>query len=308
MLKDLFRGKPRYATVRPPSREGPAGPPAEAPPARREAPDGLWTKCSGCRAILYSKELARSLRVCPRCGYHFRIGAWQRLAQVLDDVESFELFDVELASANPLGFPGYEEKVARSRQATGLDEAAITGRGSIGEHPVVVGVIDFAFMGGSMGSVVGERITRAFERASELGLPVVLFSAGGGGARMHEGILSLMQMVKTSQAVARHSRRGLLYISVLTDPTMGGIYASFASLADIIIAEPGALIGFAGPRVVEETIRQKLPPGFQSAEFALEHGMIDLIVDRRQLRSTLVRLLSLHGPGRNGKHARARTL
>ena len=304
MLKDLFRGKPRYATVKPPAGPSPISPAAP----RREAPDGLWTKCGGCGAILYTKELAKQCRVCPRCGYHFRIGALERLAQVLDDPAAFEAFDTDLISLNPLGFPSYEEKVARSRQATGLDEAAITGRGSIGEHPVVVGAIDFGFMGGSMGSVVGERITRAFERAAELGLPVIIFSAGGGGARMHEGIFSLMQMAKTAQAVSRHSRRGLLYISVLTDPTMGGIYASFASLADIILAEPGALIGFAGPRVVEETIRQKLPPGFQSAEFALQHGMVDMIVDRRQLRPTLIRLLGLHAPGRNGHHARARTV
>ena len=304
MLKDLFRGKPRYVTVKPP----PGSAPAAGAAARREPPDGLWTKCGGCGSILYTKELVRCCRVCPRCGYHFRIGALERLSQVLDDPAALEPFDTDLVSLNPLDFPSYEEKVARSRQATGLDEAIITGRAAIGEHPVVVGAIDFGFMGGSMGSVVGERITRAFERASELGLPVIIFSAGGGGARMQEGIFSLMQMAKTAQAVARHSRRGLLYISVLTDPTMGGIYASFASLADIILAEPGALIGFAGPRVVEETIRQKLPPGFQTAEFALQHGMVDMVVDRRQLRPTLVRLLGLHTPGRNGQHARARPL
>lgn len=295
MLKDLFRGKPRYVTVKAP---------ASTPVPRREAPDGLWTKCTGCGAILYTKELQRNDRVCPRCGYHFRIGAWERLALVLDSLDRFQPFDRDLRSVNPLGFPGYEEKVARSQQSTGLDEAAITGSATIGEWPVVVGAIDFGFMGGSMGSVVGERIARAFERATELGLPVVLFSAGGGGARMHEGILSLMQMAKTSQAVARHSQAGLLYVSVLTDPTMGGIYASFASLADVIMAEPGALIGFAGPRVVEETIRQKLPPGFQSAEFALRHGMIDMVVDRRQIRPTLIQLLALHAPREGRRHGR----
>ncbi|WP_324715578.1 acetyl-CoA carboxylase, carboxyltransferase subunit beta [Carboxydochorda subterranea] len=293
MLKDLFRGKPRYVTVKPPA----------TMPVKREAPDGLWTKCSGCGAILYSKELVKHFRVCPRCGYHFRIGAWERLRQVLDAPEQFVPFDRDIRSVNPLGFPGYEEKLTRSRQATGLDEAAVLGQGTIGEWPAVVGAIDFGFMGGSMGSVVGERIARGFERAVQLGLPVVLFSAGGGGARMHEGILSLMQMVKTSQAVAQHSEAGLLYISVLTDPTMGGIYASFASLADIIVAEPGALIGFAGPRVVEETIRQKLPPGFQSSEFALRNGMIDMIVDRRQMKPTLARLLALHAPRKERRHA-----
>ncbi|MEW6046967.1 MAG: acetyl-CoA carboxylase, carboxyltransferase subunit beta [Bacillota bacterium] len=299
MLKDLFRGKSRYVTVK-----APAAPPAP----RREAPDGLWTKCSGCGAILYTKELQRNYRVCPKCGYHFRIGAWERLSLLLDRLEQFEVFDSDLRSLNPLGFPSYEEKVARSQEATGLDEAVVMGSATIGEWPVVVGAIDFGFMGGSMGSVVGERIARAFERAVELGLPVVIFSAGGGGARMHEGILSLMQMVKTSQAVARHSQAGLLYISVLTDPTMGGIYASFASLADVILAEPGALIGFAGPRVVEETIRQKLPPGFQSAEFALRNGMIDMIVDRRQMKPTLTRLLALHAPREERRNGQQRHL
>lgn len=297
-MLNLFRGKPRYVTVKAPT-------PARAP-APREAPDGLWSKCSGCGAILYAKELSKNYGVCPRCSYHHRLGARERLKLVLDDLQAFEPFDTDLASVNPLGFPGYEEKMAKSRSTTGLDEAVVTGRGTMGGRPVVVGAIDFGFMGGSMGSVVGERIARAFERAAELGLPVVVFSAGGGGARMQEGILSLMQMVKTAQAVAEHSRRGLLYVSVLTDPTMGGIYASFASLADVVVAEPGALIGFAGPRVVEETIRQKLPSGFQSAEFALQHGMIDLIVDRRQMKSTLVRLLALHEPGRNGRHAQQR--
>lgn len=296
MLKDLFRGKPRYVTVKPPA-------PATAPAVPREAPDGLWTKCAGCGAILYTKELVKHARVCPRCGYHFRIGIGERLALVLDNADLFRPFDREIQSVNPLQFPSYEDKLAKSRLTTGLDEAAVMGHATIGEWPVVVGAIDFGFMGGSMGSVVGERIARAFERAVGLSLPVVIFSAGGGGARMHEGILSLMQMVKTSQAVAAHSRAGLLYVSVLTDPTMGGIYASFASLADVIIAEPGALIGFAGPRVVEETIRQKLPPGFQSAEFALRNGMIDMIVDRRQLKPALVRLLALHASRKETAHA-----
>lgn len=284
MLKDLFRTKPKYVTVKPR---------VAAPEPRREVPDGLWTKCESCGTILYSKELVKSLSVCEKCRYHFRIGARERLAQVVDE-GTFEEMDAQLVPENPLGFPDYPAKLEKAAQGTSLVEAVVTGTGTIGYMPAVIGVIDFGFIAGTMGSAVGEKIARVFERGAAESKPVVFFSAGGGGARMQEGILSLMQMAKTSQAVEMHNRAGQLYISVLTHPTMGGIYASFASLADVTLAEPGALIGFAGPRIVEETIRQKLPSGFQTAEFALKHGMIDRIVDRKEMKKSLVQILRLH--------------
>lgn len=282
MFKDLFRSKPKYVTVRP-----------QAVSIKRELPNGLWQKCPDCMNLIYKKELEKNLFVCEKCGFHFRIGARERLRQIADP-GSFEEYNTHLESENPLGFPGYDQKLARAREKTGLDEALITGKASIEGNPCFLGIADFGFMAGSMGSVVGERVTRTFEMAIEEQLPVVIFSAGGGGARMQEGILSLMQMAKTSQAVEKHHRAGLLYLSVLTNPTLGGVYASFASLGDIVLAEPGALIGFAGPRIVEETIRQKLPSGFQSAEFALEHGMLDKIVHRKDMKQTLGRILRLH--------------
>lgn len=293
MLKDLFRGKPRYVTVRPDQTQEKEADAQEAP-RRKEIPDGLWTKCTSCHAILYNKELRQSLFVCGKCGYHFRMGAWDRLALLLD-ADSFSEWDAHLVSVNPLGFPGYEEKVERARERTRLTEAVLTGEGRMDGIPVAFGILDFGFMSGSMGSVVGEKICRLFDRALEKSLPVILVSGGGGGARMQEGILSLMQMAKTCQAVERFSQGRKPYISVLTDPTMGGVYASFASLGNIVLAEPGALIGFAGPRIVERTIRQPLPAGFQSSEFALENGMIDRIVPRKELRTTLIRLLRMHG-------------
>lgn len=290
MLKDLFRGRPRYATINPTPGEGRAQPSAVAP---REAPDGLWLKCDGCETILYRKELQQHGQICPRCGHHFRIGGWERLEQLADE-GSFTVWEDHLTSVDPLGFPGYPEKVARAQARTGLSEAVIVGRAAIEELPVALGVFDFHFVGGSMGSVVGERLTRLFERAGEERLPVVVVSAGGGGARMQEGILSLMQMAKTSQAVARYRQCRMPYIAVLTDPTMGGVYASFASLGDVIIAEPGARIGFAGPRIVEETTRQTLPEGFQTAEYALQNGMIDLVVPRPKLREQVAQLIRMH--------------
>lgn len=293
MFKDLFRGKPRYVTVRPDQTQEKEGDSQEAP-RRKEIPDGLWTKCANCQAILYNKELRQSLFVCGKCGYHFRMGAWDRLALLLD-ADTFSEWDSHLVSVNPLGFPGYEEKIERSQERTRLKEAILTGQGRMDGIPVAIGILDFGFMSGSMGSVVGEKICRLFDRALEQSLPVILVSGGGGGARMQEGILSLMQMAKTCQAVDRFAQGRKPYISVLTDPTMGGVYASFASLGDIVLAEPGALIGFAGPRIVQRTIRQPLPPGFQSSEFALENGMIDRIVHRKELRPTLVRLLRMHG-------------
>lgn len=312
VFKDLFRSKSRYATVKPTQGEGEAArtdaartdaarseqTSAEAarpePVRSKEVPDGLWTKCPGCQGILYQGELARHLHVCDRCGHHFHIGAADRLAQLLDDLDAFEEWETHLETVNPLGFPGYEEKLARLQAQTGLQEAVVTGAGTLEGHPVAVGVLDFGFFSGSMGSVVGEKLTRMFERAARRRLPVVVVSGGGGGARMQEGILSLMQMAKTSQAVEAFGASRRPYISVLTNPTMGGVYASFASLGDYILAEPGALIGFAGPRIVERTIRQSLPSGFQTSEFALKNGMVDMIVERKDLRPTLARILRLH--------------
>lgn len=285
MFKDLFRTKPKYVTIRP-----------QAVSIKQDTSAGLWQKCPQCMNLIYKKGLEKNYYVCEKCGFHFRIGVWERLRQVADE-GSFEEFHTHLASENPLDFPGYSDKLAQAQEKTGLDEALIIGQAAIQGNPCMLAIADFDFMAGSMGSVVGERVTRTFETAMEEDLPVVIFSAGGGGARMQEGILSLMQMAKTSQAVERHNRAGLLYLSVLTNPTLGGVYASFASLGDILIAEPGALVGFAGPRIVEETTRQKLPNGFQTAEFAMEHGMIDKIVQRKDLRHTLGRILSLHGKG-----------
>lgn len=287
MLKDLFRSKPRYVTVK--SQTLTKANETE----RKDAEPALWVKCEDCGELLYQKEVVKNLYVCPKCGYHFRIDARTRLDQLVDP-DTFIEINKGLVSSDPLDFPSYKEKLAKSRERTQLNEAVLTGRAQLGGHPIMFGVIDFEFMGGSMGSAVGEKVTRMFEQALETQLPVIMVSAGGGGARMQEGILSLMQMAKTSQAVGRISDAGIPYFSVLTHPTMGGIYASFASLADVIIAEPRALIGFAGPRVVEETIRQKLPQGFQTAEFAMENGMIDLIVERKDLKDTLIKLLGMH--------------
>ncbi|MGI6148464.1 MAG: acetyl-CoA carboxylase carboxyltransferase subunit beta [Firmicutes bacterium] len=282
-MLNVFRSKPKYMTVK-----------RQEPERRPEVPDNLWTRCDHCSQMLYNKELEKQMFVC-RCGHHFRLSAYQRLGMIADE-DSFVPF-APLYAADPLSFPGYSDKIRKAQELTSLDDAILIGHARIGEIPVILGIIDFSFIGGSMGSVVGEQLTRGFERATAEQLPVVVFSGGGGGARMHEGIFSLMQMAKTAQAVGKHSRSKLLFISVLTHPTMGGVYASFASLGDIILAEPGALIGFAGPRIVEETTRQKLPPGFQTAEFALEHGMIDMIVNRQQMRSTVARLLRYHQRG-----------
>ncbi|HHY46052.1 MAG TPA: acetyl-CoA carboxylase carboxyltransferase subunit beta [Firmicutes bacterium] len=278
-LKDLFRGKQKYVTVKPAS-------------IKHEIPDGLWLKCEKCGQMTYGKELAATLKVCPKCGYHFKMSAMERIAMIADE-GSFVEYDSDLIPADPLGFPGYREKVEKSVKATGLSEAIVTGEALVGGYRAAIGAMDFGFIGASMGSVVGEKVARTFERATLKRLPVIMFCTSGG-ARMQEGILSLMQMAKTSGAVMRHSHAGLLYISVLTNPTTAGVFASFASLGDIIIAEPEAQIGFAGPRVIEETIRQKLPPGFQTSEFVERHGMIDKIVERSALKPTLVTLLSLH--------------
>lgn len=298
MFKDIFKTKPKYVTVRAPKDQVSR---PETIENKREIPDGLWVKCDRCNQMLYTKELHKNLNVCPKCDYHFRMNAKDRLGSVLDP-GSFQEFDAGFQSENPLNFPEYESKLKRSQKSTGLTEGVITGQGSIEGQPLLIAIIDFGFLGGSMGSAVGEKITRVIERAAETGMPFVSISAGGGGARMHEGILSLMQMAKTCQALNRLADKNGLYISILTDPTMGGIYASFASQGDILLAEPGALIGFAGPRVIQQTIRQTLPPGFQTSEFVLEHGNLDRIVHRKELRSTLAFLLKFHTkPGKGGE-------
>ena len=290
VFKDLFRSKQKYVTIR--QREVPENALQSSDAVKKELPDGLWVKCEQCNQMIYHKDLVKNLKVCPKCQYHFRIGAWERINYLLDPGSFQELF-TNITSGDPINFPGYQEKLAQVRKATELTEGVVTGVGNIGGVPLALGVMDFRFIGGSMGSAVGEKLVRIFEYAAEQGLPVVTFAVSGG-ARMHEGILSLMQMAATCQALNRVAEKGLLYISVLTDPTTGGVFASFASQGDIIIAEPGALIGFAGARVIQQTTRQTLPPGFQRSEFLLEHGMIDLIVNRKELRNTLARLLRYH--------------
>lgn len=255
-------------------------------------PEGMWQKCSGCGEMLYAEDLEDNLFVCPKCGYYHRIGVRQRLDMVLDQ-DTFTEWDTGLENGDPLEYDGYTKKIADLQDKTGLDEAVVTGMGKIGRRDVVICVCDTSFMMGSMGYVVGEKITRAVERATRKKKPVIIFTCSGG-ARMQEGIVSLMQMAKTSAALKKHSDAGLLYISVLTDPTTGGVTASFAMLGDIILAEPGALVGFAGPRVIKQTIGQDLPEGFQRSEFLLEHGLIDSIVQRKKLRRVLARLLRLH--------------
>ena len=262
-------------------------------PARRvEIPEGLWTKCKSCGEAIYSRELDQNLRICPKCNYHFPLGAWQRIASLVEQ-GSFQEMDSEMVSVDALQFTGvasYVDKLKENREETGLKEAVITGTGMIGQHPVGLAVMDFRFLGASMGSVVGEKITRVIERSTAERMACIVVSASGG-ARMYEGMLSLMQMAKTSGALSRHAAARLPYLSVLTHPTYAGVMASYASLGDIILAEPGALIGFAGPRVIKDTTQSELPRGFQTAEFLVDHGLIDLVVHRKQLKATLVRLL-----------------
>ncbi len=248
--------------------------------------------CSSCSALIWETDLIKNYMVCPRCSYHYPISAQERIDLMVDE-NSFCEFGSEITSCNCLDFPGYEEKLTSGMQQSGLNEAIITGSASIAGNKVVLGVMDSNFMMASMGSVVGERVCRAIERAMSERCPLIMCTASGG-ARMQEGMVALMQMAKTSAVLARFHKSGLLYISVFTHPTTGGVLASFASLADIIIAEPGALVGFAGPRVIEQTIRQRLPEGFQRSEFLLEHGMVDLVVKRSKLKVTLARLLKLH--------------
>src|SRR5438309_477160 len=265
-----------------------------APPRRKVAiAEGLWIKCDSCKEIVYRAEVERAGRVCPKCRYPFRISAHERVAMLADE-GSFEERDAGLASEDPLGFKDtrrYRDRLRAAQEKTGLREAVVCGLARVGGWPTVLCLFDFEFMGGSMASVVGEKLTRAIELAVQKRLPVVIVSASGG-ARMQEGILSLMQMAKTAAALERLATERLPYVSVLTDPTTGGVTASFAMLGDVILAEPRALVGFAGPRVIAETIRQPLPEGFQRSEFLLEHGQVDLVVERRDLRDTLRRLLA----------------
>lgn len=266
---------------------------AEKPVAVADnVPEGLWIKCGNCGDAVYTEDVENNGHVCPKCGYNFRIGAWQRIDMVVDE-GSFKEWDNDLVTSNPLDFPGYIDKLNTLKKKTELNEAVVTGEAAIHRQRTAIGVCDSRFLMGSMGEVVGEKITRLVERATENEMPVIIFACSGG-ARMQEGIVSLMQMAKTSQAIKRHNDKGLLYVSVLTDPTTGGVTASFAMLGDIILAEPGALIGFAGPRVIEQTIGQKLPEGFQRSEFLLEKGLIDGIVKRRDLRETLSEIIRMH--------------
>jgi acetyl-CoA carboxylase carboxyl transferase subunit beta len=260
---------------------------------RREVPDGLWAKCDGCAEILYREELEKSAMVCSKCGHHHRLSARARIALLVDE-GSFEERDSELVSDDPLTFVDskpYAERAVASQRAVGERDALVSGRARIAGIPCSIGVFEFAFMGGSMGAVVGEKVARVFERAVAERCAAIVFSCSGG-ARMQEGIFSLMQMAKTSAALAKLRAARLPYVSVLLDPTTGGVAASFAMQGDIHLAEPGALIGFAGPRVIEQTIREKLPEGFQRSEFLLEHGMVDAVVDRRELRDRLAHILA----------------
>lgn len=264
------------------------------PPAERKLrmPEGLWVKCLACKEMVYKKEVVLNANVCPKCNYHFRISSRERLEILLDD-SRWEEFDADIAPVDPLEFSDskpYKARLEQYQQRTGNKDAFLSCVGALGLHPVVVGVMDYTFMGGSMGSVVGEKITRCAERSLDERRPLIVISCSGG-ARMQEGALSLMQMAKISSALARLDQERVPYISVLTDPTTGGVTASFAMLGDLNIAEPRALIGFAGPRVIEQTIQQQLPEGFQRSEFLLEHGMLDMVVERARMRETLIGVL-----------------
>jgi len=264
---------------------------------KRGVPEGLWVKCPGCQQTIYKKTADELLGTCPECGYHFYVSGQERIRQVLDE-GTFEEWDAELMPTDPLEFKdrkSYADRIVAEQKRTGLRDAALTGCGMIRARRVAIGVTDSAFIMGSMGSVVGERLTRLIERATEQNLPLIIISGSGGGARMHEGILSLMQMAKVSAALARYDQEGGFFISVLTNPTMGGVAASFAALGDVCFAEPKALIGFAGPRTIKATIRIELPEGFQTSEFLLEHGYVDRIVSRGKLKSEIARTIDYVG-------------
>jgi acetyl-CoA carboxylase carboxyl transferase subunit beta len=270
---------------------------AQAPATAVRVPEGLWIKCPSCTQVLYNKDLQASLQVCPKCAHHFRMTAAERLRSLFDG--PWEEYDAGLSSMDPLGFTdtkAYRDRLRAGQAATGILDAVIVGSGTLEGMPVIVAAMEYGFIGGSMGVVVGEKITRGIERGVAARTPVIVVSCSGG-ARMMEGALSLMQMAKVSAALARLDRAGIPFLSILTDPTTGGVTASFAMLGDLNLAEPKALIGFAGPRVIEQTIRQKLPEGFQRSEFLLAHGMIDAIVDRRELKATIARALRfMHAP------------
>lgn len=268
-----------------------------------ELPEGLWIKCEFCNEIIYRKEFEKNFWMCPKCNFHFRISYRNYIELLLDDgLLNEESRDIE--SSDPLDFPKYKEKIKTSVQKTKMNEGVVYGEGKIEGRSMIFAVMEFDFMGGSMGSVIGEKIARAIRMAYDKELPLIIISASGG-ARMQEGILSLMQMAKTSAELALLAKKRILYISILTHPTYAGVMASYASLGDIIIAEPGALLGFTGPRVIEQTIGEKLPEGFQRSEFFLKHGLVDMVVSRKDLRSTLVKILNVAAPGRssgNKKH------
>ncbi len=282
MLKDFFGRKKKYVSI-----------PSEQ--AKRDIPEGLMTKCHHCHKIYYRKELNSNLKVCPNCDYHHQLFAWERIDSLFDK-DSFQEWDQDLQSGNPLNFPDYEDKLEADRHKTGLTEAVVTGKGLINGYETSFCVMDARFRMGSMGSVVGEKIARALETAREHSLPFIIFTASGG-ARMQEGVISLMQMAKTSMAIKRFSDEGGLMISVMTHPTTGGVSASFASLGDYNFAEPGALIGFAGRRIIEQTIREKLPEDFQTAEFLLKHGQLDKVIHRHEMKEMLTTILEIHNKG-----------
>lgn len=292
MLKDLFK-KNKYITVSSRLLEDSNKSKEEDKP---NIPTGMWVKCEGCGKIIYKQDLENNNKVCNYCNHHFRLGARERIDYILDE-NSFNEYDKNIRSSNPLQFEGYEDKLKNNIKNSDIMEAVITGEGKINSLPCVICVMDSHFMMGSMGSVVGEKITRAIERAIKKRLPIIIFTTSGG-ARMQEGIFSLMQMAKVSGALRKHHEAGLLYVTVLTDPTTGGVTASFAMLGDIILSEPGALIGFAGRRVIEKTINENLPEDFQKAEFLLKKGFIDKIVSRKNLKDTLYKILLFHKEGR----------
>lgn len=284
LIKEIFTKskKKKYATI-----------PSEA--AKQDVPEGIMTKCPECKKIMYTKEIMKNVKVCINCGYHHPMNAKERFDSFLDE-GTFEELNAEMISENPLNFPDYLEKVKKDRKKTNINEAVVTGIGHVEGNKIVMAVMDSTFRMGSMGSVVGEKITRAIEKADELNVPFIIFTASGG-ARMQEGVLSLMQMAKTSVALKRFSDNGGLIISIMTHPTTGGVSASFASLGDFNFAEPGALIGFAGRRIIEQTIREELPEDFQTAEFLLKHGQLDAVINRIELKEQIANILSIHQPG-----------
>ncbi|OIK11147.1 acetyl-CoA carboxylase, carboxyltransferase subunit beta [Bacillus sp. MUM 13] len=284
MLKELFTKskKKKYATI-----------PSERD--KHDVPEGIMTKCPKCKKIMYTKELMKNEKVCLHCGHHHTMTAYERIGSLFDQ-DSFTEIDADMVSVNPLDFPDYMEKVEKDRKKTNINEAVVTGIGKINGYQTAVAIMDASFRMGSMGSVVGEKITRAIEKAGELKIPFIIFTASGG-ARMQEGVLSLMQMAKTSAALKMFSDEGGLFVSIMTHPTTGGVSASFASLGDINLAEPGALIGFAGRRIIEQTIREELPEDFQTSEFLMKHGQLDAVISRLEMKDKLTTILKLHVPG-----------